>query len=255
MKLKVRLWGCLFLIFMNVVPALFAGNESQTALQEVKLQLKWVHQFEFAGYYAAIEKGFYSELGIHVDLLLPDGQMSPVEKVVKGEADFGITSSDILLARSKNKKLVVLSSIFQHSPNALLVSAASGITNPRQLAGKTIALESDSAEIIAFLEQASVFPGIQDIKPLKYDAIQLFNGETDAISSYITDEPFLLDRLGFKYNVLIPMSGGIDFYGDLLFTSEELIAENPELVANFRKASLRGWKYAMDHPFEIVDLQ
>lgn len=254
MKLKVRLWGCLFLIFMNVVPALFAGNESQTAVQEVKLQLKWVHQFEFAGYYAAIEKGYYSELGIHVDLLLPDGQLSPVEKVVKGEADFGITSSDILLARSKNKKLVVLSSIFQHSPNALLVSAASGITNPRHLSGKTIALESDSAEIIAFLEQASVFPGIQDIKPLKYNAIQLLNGETDAISSYITDEPFLLDSLGFKYNVLIPMSGGIDFYGDLLFTSEKLIAENPELVANFRKASLRGWKYAMDHPFEIVDL-
>lgn len=254
MKLKVRLLGCWFLIFMNIMPALFAANESQMALQHVKLQLKWKHQFEFAGYYAAIEKGFYSELGLSVDLLLPDGKVSPVDKVIKGDADFGLTSSDILLARSKNKKLVVLSSIFQHSPNVLLVSSASGITQASQLAGKTIALESDSAEIIAFLAQAGVFPKPQNIKFLKYDATQLLNGETDAITAYITDESYFLDSLGFKYNVLLPMTGGIDFYGDVLFTSEKLIAENPELVAKFRNASLKGWKYAIDHPFEIIDL-
>jgi len=74
------------------------------------------------------------------------------------------------------------------------------------------------------------------------------------MSAYITDEPYALRERGIPYNVITPRSGGIDFYGDTLFTSEAMVDEDPELVRAFRDASLRGWDYAMANPEEIVDL-
>jgi PAS domain S-box-containing protein len=230
-----------------------AGNAANK-LQTVKLQLKWQHQFQFAGYYAAIEKGFYRDAGLNVELLLPESELSPIDAVNQGKADFGIAGTEILLARSKNKKVVVLASILQHSPNILLVNKNSGIKTPRQLKGKTLALETDSAEIIAFLSKSMVFPKPDKIVPLKYDASQLVNGEVDAISAYITDEPYFLNSIGFQYQIISPGQSDIDFYGDLLFTTDSLIRSNPQLVENFRQASLKGWHYAMDNPQEIIFL-
>ncbi|MBV5312354.1 MAG: ABC transporter substrate-binding protein [Prolixibacteraceae bacterium] len=252
MKRLVIILVLLFSFILNCT-TLKAGI-TESSVQKVKLQLKWMHQFEFAGYYAAIEKGYYKEAGIDLELLLPDSLLNSIESVNSGKADFGIAGSNILLARAQNKKNVVLASIFQHSPFAIIAPQESGIKEASQLKGKTIALESDSVEIIAFLNKSMIFPKPQEIVPLEFDAVQLLNKKTDAISAYITDEPFMLDSIGFKYNILEPRKNGIDFYGDVLFTSEQLINANPELVENFRLASLKGWHYAMDHPYEIIFL-
>ncbi|MDD2304438.1 MAG: ABC transporter substrate-binding protein [Prolixibacteraceae bacterium] len=230
------------------------AQEKPNRAQVVKLQLKWKHQFQFAGYYAAIEKGYYEEAGIHIEFLLPDGHTNPIDVVDKGKADFGITGSGILLARSQTKKVVVLASIFQHSPFVFLVPQNSGITSLRDLKGKTLAMEPDSTELIAALNNSMVFPKPNNIIPLKYNAEQLLSGHADAIAAYITDEPFLLDSLGFQYRLLSPAQVDIDFYGDVLFTSENLINSDPELVEKFRQATLMGWKYAMSHPQEMIFL-
>jgi PAS domain S-box-containing protein len=252
MKRLIFICTCFVIFILNVI-TLKAGT-TENPVQKVKLQLKWMHQFEFAGYYAAIEKGFYKDAGIDVELLLPDSLLNPIESVHSGKADFGITDSGILLARSQNKKMVVLASIFQHSPNVIVVPKESGIKEASQLKGKTIALESDSSEIIAFLNKSKVFPKREEIVPLEFDAVQILNKKADAISAYITDEPYAFDSIGFKYNILEPRHNGIDFYGDILFTSEKLIKTDPELVENFRQASLKGWHYALDHPYELIFL-
>ena len=74
------------------------------------------------------------------------------------------------------------------------------------------------------------------------------------IAAYITDEPFLLDSIGFQYRILFPAQADLDLYGDVLFTSERLINSDPELVEKFRQATLKGWKYAMSHPQEMIFL-
>lgn len=230
------------------------AQEKPTRAQLVKLQLKWRHQFQFAGYYAAIEKGYYEKVGIHIEFVLPDGQTNPIDVVNQGRADFGITGSSILLARSQNKKVVVLASIFQHSPFVFIVPQNSGITSLRELKEKKLAMDPDSAELIAALNNSMVFPKPTNIVPLKYNAEQLLSGKTDAIAAYITDEPFLLDSLGFQYRILSPALVDIDFYSGVLFTSERLINSDPELVEKFRQASLKGWKYAMSHTQEMIFL-
>ncbi len=223
-------------------------------LRTVKLQLKWKHQFQFAGYYAAIQKGYYKEAGLQVELIEPHGDEDPTNAVFAQKADFGISTSDIVLARSKGMPAVVLASIFQHSPQVIVASAKSKIGNVHDLVGKTVMIEPQAADIITYLNDEGVNMNKLKIVSHNYDINELLSGEIDATSAYVTDEPFLLQKANFDYTIISPLSGGIDFYGDVLFTSEQLIDKSPELVEKFLAASLKGWKYAMDNPAELIDL-
>jgi PAS domain S-box-containing protein len=244
---------------IKYVLVLFASFLLQTTINAqqplaVRLQLKWKHQFQFAGYYAAIEKGFYKEAGIEVLLIEAAEGHNPSDAVFDGKAEFGVCTSDILLMRSHGKPAVVLATIFQHSPQILIASKASGIYHVHDLAGKRIAMEPNAADIIAFMHDEGITLDMCTLDQHAYDANALLNGHIDAISAYSTDELFVVKQSGFDYNIISPVMGGIDFYGDVLFTTEELIKSNPELVAGFRKASLKGWAYAMSNPEEIIEL-
>ena len=238
-----------------VLIAFFCFDSLQAQqVQNVTLQLKWKHQFQFAGYYAAIEKGYYKELGINVNLVEAIEGQNPNDEVFSGKAEFGICSSDILLMHSQSKKAVVLATVFQHSPFILLASKQSGIENVHDLVGKRIALEPNAADIIVYMADEGVPIEKCIINPHSFDTKKLLNGEIDAISAFSTDEPFILQEANFEYTIISPSAGGIDFYGEILFTTDSLINKNPKLVSNFRKASLKGWKYAMDNRQEIIEL-
>ncbi|MEI6091392.1 MAG: PAS domain S-box protein [bacterium] len=223
-------------------------------IQNVTLQLKWKHQFQFAGYYAAIEKGYYKELGINVDLKEAVEGKNPSNEVIEGKAEFGVCNSDVLIMRSQNKKAVVLATVYQHSPLILLASKNSGIEHVQDLIGKRIALEPNEADVVAYMHDEGVPLNKCKIEYHTFNTDKLINGEIDAISAYTTDELYSMQKAKFDYTIIDPSMGGIDFYGDVLFTTEGLIKSNPELVEKFRRASLKGWKYAMDNPEEIIQL-
>ena len=238
---------------LSYFPLILYG-ESNSEITTVKLQLKWKHQFQFAGYYAAIEKGFYNEVGINVKLIEADKNINLTNAVFENKAEFGVSTSDIFLSRSQLKPAVILASIFQHSPQVIIAAKKSGITHVHDLVGKTIMLETLAADIISYLKDENISHSNINIIEHTYCIRKLLNGETDAITAYLTDEPYLLDSLNFEYTVISPLNGGIDFYGDILYTSETLIKKSPKLVNNFLSASLKGWKYAMNNTEEIVDI-
>jgi PAS domain S-box-containing protein len=149
---------------------------------------------------------------------------------------------------------VVLATIFQHSPQILLASKLSGIEHVQNLIGKKIAMEANSADIIAYMNGEGVSLDSCIVNEHSFDANMLIGAEIDAITAYSTDEPFVLNKANFEYTILTPVMGGIDFYGDVLFATEEFIKNNPVIVDDFRKASLQGWKYAMENPDEIISL-
>ena len=229
-------------------------NGTGKRLETVTLQLKWKHQFQFAGYYAALEKGFYRQAGLDVKIMeATDGEES-TDRVISGEADFGIAMSDLIPLRAKGRPVVALASIFQHSPLIILAPKASGIENIHALKGKRIAIEAHSAELLAYFEYEGV--PVREIKifPHEYGVSNLISGKVDAMSAYSTDEPFLLSNKGVKYSTFSPRAGGIDFYGDTLFTNENQVREHPKRVSAFLEASLEGWRYALDNTEEIIDL-
>ncbi|MCB2181578.1 MAG: ABC transporter substrate-binding protein [Desulfobulbaceae bacterium] len=202
-----------------------------------------------------MEKGFYKEAGLEVTIKQGRPGMDFVEEVVSGRADFGVEMPEILIARNQGKPVVVLAAIFQHSPQIILARADSGIRSPHDLIGKKLMWRFDSAaELRAMLANEDVSLEKINFMELTWDINDLIFGNVDAISAYVTAQPFDLEKAGIESAILSPVNYGIDFYGDCLFTSERELAEYPSRVKAFRDASLRGWAYAMDHPEELMSI-
>jgi len=223
------------------------------------LQLKWEHEFQFAGYYAALWQGYYKDAGINVEIKpvsRPDGSMvNPVDEILNGKAHFAVGSLDILTAKDKGLDVVVLSSIFQRSQTAVFSLADTPISDLSQLAKLRIAVMSGDAtktEIEAvFMTQGFDLNQI-DFVETENTIDALINDEVDAIVTYEISATFQAKEKGVKLNKLDPVDFGINFYGDTLFTSQQLTQRDPKLVSDFISASQKGWIYAIEHKEEIA---
>ena len=244
----ITLWRYILFIFLSTVTTLALSTE------KISLQLKWHHQFQFAGYYAAKAQGYYAKAGLDVTFIEATPEINIVKEITEGRAQFGVGSNSILLAHHSGAPIVVLGVIFQHSPYVLLAKKDDAIQSIHDLVGKRIMLEPHADELIAYLKNEGI--PLQEMQQIKhqFSAQPLINNETDTMSAYISDEPFLLDKEGIEYSRFSPRSAGIDFYGDNLFTTQKEISEHPDRVKAFRAASMQGWEYALSHPEEIVDL-
>ncbi len=221
------------------------------ALERGVLQLNWKHQFQFAGYYAAIEKGYFRDAGFEVSLRELDEGHDPVQTVLGGEADFGVAASELALHRAKGEPVVALAAIVQNSPLVLLVNRRK-VTSIDALNGGRIMLTPHESELFAYLRRE----GIANYTAVahSFDPKDLISGRVDALSAYLTDEPYVLREAGFPYLALNPSAVGIHFYGDTLFTSEARARGSASRVRAFRAAAIQGWAHAMAHPDEVADL-
>lgn len=226
------------------------------AADKITLQLKWHHQFQFAGYYAAKSKGFYQQENLDVNIVEGGGDVSPLEQVLIGAAQYGISDSDILLARMNRKPVVVIASIFQHSPYVLLSLREKKIESPKDLIGKRIMLSNDqgATQFKAMMEKEGISCELVTILPHSWNLQDLIKGNVDVISAYATVEPVQLEAMGYQPSILSNQKYGVDFYGDILFTNEREIAEHPARVDAFLRATKKGWAYAFAHPEEISRL-
>ena len=231
---------------------------SAHALDTVNLDLRWNHQFQFAGYYAAIEKGYYQEEGISVNLRAGFAGKDNIEEVISGRTDFSISNSELIQARLEGKPVVALSALFQYSPEVLLSLTSSGIKTPEDLTNKIIATNSGrlEANLLGMLELENVKPSMLPTitKKNEFSLAPLISGEVDIITGYLTNQPYMLSKMGVDYKLMDPQAYGINFYSDYLFTSETFLSKNYQLVERFNHASLRGWEYALANQQEIVTL-
>lgn len=245
-----------FIFFASPVAYSNSVVGREAAFGKVVVQLRWLHQFQFAGYYAALDKGFYRDAGL--DVVLSEGGPGrlPVDEVLSGRAQYGAGNSEVLNRRLHGDPLVALAAIFQHSPSVLIATAKSGIRTPHDLIGKSVMLmqgQHDS-DFYAMLLHEGIKPELVNIVPTSYDINDLATNKVDAFNSYLTNEPYFLDQAGIAYNVINPSQYGIDYYGDIVFTTERELTEHPDRVRAFREATLKGWRYAMENPKEIIDL-
>ncbi|HWQ68169.1 MAG TPA: ABC transporter substrate-binding protein [Methanospirillum sp.] len=245
---------CIFLLIITIIPFPASAVPDNNSFEPVLLQLKWTHQFQFAGYYVASEKGYYRDSGLNVTILEGSSTINPVDRVISDIADIGVGTSEIALQRAKGNPLVVLGTIFQHSPLIFLVKENSGISNIHDLVGKRVMMEAGSEELIAYLIHEGISPDNIEIISDVSNLTALLTGEVDAISAYSTTEPYLLSQKGVRFLEFTPRASGIDFYGDNLFTSESYLKKHPDTVKKFIDASRRGWEYALKHPNETADL-
>ncbi|MBN2750792.1 MAG: ABC transporter substrate-binding protein [Bacteroidales bacterium] len=242
------------LVLLSIFFTLY--TPAQASPEKVVLRLKWKHQFQFAGYYAALEKGFYEDAGLSVDIKEIEPGVDYVDEVMDGAATYGIGNSELAVRYMEGEPIVVLACIFQHSPAVLMVKEQSKIFTPQDLVGKIIEAETlgAGAEIRAMLQSEGLRDNLFTLVPATFSLNQLLSDKVHAVNIYTTNEPYFFDKFGIPYRIINPKHYGIDFYADCLFTSKKEQKRNPERVKKFREASLKGWEYAIAHPEEISQL-
>ncbi len=250
MFFKISAKTLLFILTLIIIESLCFAEE-----QAISLRLQWKHQFEFAGFYAAKEKGYYSDAGMDVDILEYHNGVNIISEVTSGDVDFGIWGSGIIELGMEGEPLVLLANYFKRSPLALVTQP--DIRLPSELAGKTVMISDVDFKNANYTQMFRTFKIDMDsinTVPLTFTMDDFFSGKVDAVSIFLTNEPFLLQKEGVPYNIIDPNNYGLELYDVNLFTSRKLMETDPSLVEAFIDASNRGWEYALENPEEIVDL-
>ena len=249
----MKLFLKIFLIILFCI-SLNANHE----LKKVSLQLQWKYQFQFAGYIIAKEKGFYKNKNLDVDIKEWKPGIKVVDNILHNNTNYAIARPTVLIDISKGKEIVLLSAIFQSSPLCLVTTKESGIKSIKEFTNKRIMssgdMNTDASLISMLFSQGINLQKDMIIQAPTFNVKDLLNKKTDLITSYISNEPYLLKELGSTPIIFSPKDYGFDFYNDILVTSQKYLEKNPQEVKFFNQASLAGWEYAFSHINETVDI-
>lgn len=235
-----------------VISGLYAKD-----LENVSIQLKWFNQYQFAGIFMAKEKGFYSDAGLDVTIKERDPKKNNILQVVDGESEYGVADSVLLRYKAQGHPVKVLATIFQHNPMVLISKKESGIVSPYEMKGKSISYQKglDDSIISSLLSFANIEENEYIRKPMDFTHMDFVNGIVDISEAYISIEPYWLkEKYDIDVNIIDPKNYGIDFYGDLIFTTQEEIDKHPKRVEAFRDATLKGWAYTLNHQDEAIKI-
>ena len=242
---------------MKTIFLLLYLSVSLFAAQKVVLQLNWKNQFQFAGYYVAKELGYYKEAGIDVEIKEFDFNTDISNVIENKKADFAVGRSSLLIDKINGKDVVALGAIYQESPMILLTRDDTGINTIKDLKNKRIMLTKDAREtasIMAMLFSNGLSKEDMQIAPHSFNLDDLINKKTDAMASYISNEPIRMEDKGIGYKIFDPKEYGFHFYSDILFTSSKFIKKNPKLTKDFYDATIKGWQYAFDNISQTAEI-
>jgi ABC-type nitrate/sulfonate/bicarbonate transport system substrate-binding protein len=200
----------------------------------------------------ADSKGYYAGEGLDVTLK-ELGEKTPIEQVVAGEADFGLTSADTLLrGRADGAPVVAIATLYQRSPVAFISLAEKNITTPQDLIGKNVVVHFEGVTGIVYeamlKTQGIELSQINNMPRTDFSNEPLLSGQADVLDAFITNQPVQLAQEGHEINAILPSDYGVDIYANVIFTTEDMIANKPDLVEHFLRATIQGIQAALDDP-------
>jgi NitT/TauT family transport system substrate-binding protein len=229
-------------------------------LTPVTLQLQWVTQAQFAGYFVAYDKGWYKDESIDLTIIPGGPDQIPVDLVASGTRDFATTLlADLAVAIQSGKPIIGISQIQQKNGLLLIARKSSNIQAPKDFNGKKVGvwLGSWEAQFDALTAQQGINKEDFSLVNQGYSMDAFIKGDLDVASAMIYNEYYAVLESGVKpeeLNIIDYASYKLDFPGDTLFTSKKLVQENPDLCIRMVRASLRGWQYAVEHPEEAASI-
>jgi NitT/TauT family transport system substrate-binding protein len=244
------------LLLALAVLAACSPQEVEQPLEEVTVQLQWTHQAEFAGFYAADQNGYYTEEGLKVTFLAGGPEVDNLAAIIGGQAQFGTATADqLMVSRAGGQPLKAIAVVYRRSPTVFYTLPDSGITGPQEFAGKTIRVPSTIvATLHAMTARVGVSPDQYTEVNLPSDDAMFLTGEVPVWGGYLTVMAVSLQQAGYYPNLIYPDDYGVHFCGDVIVTTDDLIANHPDLLLRFLRASLRGWQWAIENPAEAGPL-
>ena len=238
------------LLSVTWLAACSLGATPTQALTPITVQLSWLHQAEFAGLYAADQLGYFKDEGLEVSFLEGGAEVDFIAPVVNGSAQFGVAQpADAILARADGSAIRSIAVIYRHSPIVFFALKASGIRTPQDFVGKNIrSTVTVDQTLLAMLAKVGVDKDQYQVEYLPSDIVLFAAGQPQVWGGFVTGLALEVQQAGYEIDLIYPDDYGIHFYGDVLITTDALIAQNSDLVLRFTRAALKGWTYVVEKP-------
>ena len=250
------------LVIIGIVMALGSGGPSaQPPPQKIVFALNWFPVGDHAAYWVALEKGYYRQRGLDVDMQNSKGSGDSIAKVDTGRADIGLADSAVVIAASaRGAKVKVVGMVFDKSPLNIWSHKATPITKPKDLEGKSVAAPPGDG-------QRQMFPAFARLHGIDQSKVTWVNVEpaakvpalaekrVDAVADYTTGLPFYEKAMGKGNAVMLPWADhGFDMYSMSIIASEKTMKERGPVLKAFLEASYLGWRDVMSDPKSALEI-
>ena len=250
------------LVIIGIVVALGSGVPSaQPPPQKIVFALNWFPVGDHAAYWVALEKGYYRQRGLDVDMQNSKGSGDSIAKVDTGRADIGLADSAVVIAASaRGAKVKVVGMVFDKSPLNIWSHKAAPITKPKDLEGKSVAAPPGDG-------QRQMFPAFARLHGIDQSKVTWVNVEpaakvpalaekrVDAVADYTTGLPFYEKAMGKGNAVMLPWADhGFDMYSMSIIASEKTMKERGPVLKAFLEASYLGWRDVMSDPKSALEI-
>src|SRR5699024_1626903 len=225
------------------------GGDSDE-LTEVTHVLNWFAQPAHAGNYAAISACIYEDHGLDVSIEQGGPQVSATQIVASGNAEFGIANADeVLMAREEGLPLVAVAAGFQDTPQAFAFHEGQDVQTIEDFNNREVFVTPGAG----YWEYLKSEYDISDVKEMAHTGSMLnfIANETSIAQVFAPSEPFALEDEGVDVDMLLLKDTGYSLYFNMIFTTEQFLEENPDVVESFVKGSIEGWDYYYDNVDEI----
>jgi len=245
----------LVLLFLSGCGTNASNNEAATAdakkgLKKITQVTNWYAQPDFGGQYAALEKGYYKEAGLDMTIEPGGPQISEIQLVSSGQAQFGMAGGDeILLARQEGIPIVAIAALYQTDPQVLLFHKDEPIKDFNDLNGRTVYV----APGVTYWEYIKHNYDVDKVKEMAFSGqfTPFIKDKSSVSQAFMTTAPYVLKKQGVDVDYLLVNNSNYENYADVLFTTEDYIKENPDIVKAYVEASVKGWDYYKTNYEEI----
>ena len=231
------------------------GAAAGASLQQVTDQLGWLKTSQWAGFYAAINNGYYRQEGISEDLISGGPNIIASSVVGAGHALVGEDDNNTTLqAIAKGEPLVMFATIYQRSPYSIFSYPSKPIRTLRDFAGKKIALSPATRPLLdPLLQQAGVSLRMVNFVPV-VNISQFTSHQVDGYFGFSTNEGVAIQQQGISFITTPNWNLGLKSYGNVLITRRENLSNRRDLLVRYLRATIRGWEYAIAYPSQMGSL-
>ncbi|PHR72386.1 MAG: hypothetical protein COA66_06650 [Arcobacter sp.] len=232
------------------------GADTNNKTQKISIKFNQNNPFHFAGFYMAKHKGFYKNKNLDLSFIKFEKNKNALNDVLSEKINFSLGSSSLLIHKSRNKNIYLLSALFESSPLVFLSLKNNNIHSLKDFIGKKVYLRDelrDKAILELMLSSRNIDISTLKIENKAHNIEDLINKKVDIITAYEGIDLRILNKYGLEVKMFYPKDYAFDFYDNILYTSQKYVNENPLIVRNFYSSSMQGWKYAFNHIKETAE--
>ncbi len=214
------------------------------AADAVNFQASWINDAEFAGYFTALDNGYYKDEGIDINYLSGGPDVIPESTLIAGKADITLTTPDttIQAIATQGAPFKIIGAQYQKNPLGIVSLARTGIKSPADLVGKTVAVPPvNVVSFDAMLKISGVDKDKVNIVPYEYDPTPLIKGKVDATLDFVTDVPFTIKQAGLEATSFLLYDYGFTIYNDTVVVTEDTLKNKRDVLVKWLRASRKGW--------------